>query len=145
MTNTESLASLTALISAIATTIVQALSGVNLGESMYAGLTIGFSSFAVVTGAIVVARSVQNANLRGFTFRRGNLWTFAAILTIASTGLSFYHSWLMIYWAFSDLTGLDGPEVKAAFRNWHILASIMFSIFHLFLYRIMKELHEPDA
>lgn len=144
MTGGEILAYIIAMVSAIATVIVQAMSGVNLGESIYDGLTVGLSALSVVTGAIVVARSVQDAAVRGTDLAAGSLWTFAAMIAILTTGLSLYHSWLMLYWAFEDLNGFAGPEVEAAFRNWHILAAFSFSILHLFLYRVMKVLAHPE-
>lgn len=145
MTGAEVFAYVVALISALATAIVQAFSGVDLGEAVYDGLTVGFSSLSVVTGAVVVARSVQDLKVRGKDLAHGNLWTLAAFLALSTTGLSFYHSWLMLYWAFEDLHAFAGPEVEAAFRNWHVMASATFSLLHLFLYRVMKGLKHPDS
>jgi len=145
MTGSELLAYIIAVLSALATVFVQAFSGVDLGESIYDGLTVGLSSLSVVTGAIVVARSVQARAVKSTRLMHGDLWTFAAVLAILTTGLSFYHSWLMLYWAFENLTGFAGPEVEAAFRNWHILAAFSFSCLHLFLYRVMKVLKLPET
>lgn len=134
---------LLAVLAGLVTAAVQSLAGINLGEAVYDGATIGTSSLSVLTGLTIVSRAVGRIRLRRSCARNGDLWTWAAILAIGTTGLSAYHWMLMVYWGLAASPAFRADEVEAAFRNWHILFGITFSVLHLFLFRVMKVLPTP--
>lgn len=131
-----------AAILGFVTTVVRSLAGVDLGAAVYDGATIGASSLSVLTGLAVVSKSVGQVKIKRAAFQRGNLWTWAACLALATTGFSLYHWFLMVFWAMVP-SPFHFSEVEAAFRNWHIMFGLIFAGLHLFLYRVMKELPTP--
>lgn len=134
---------LLATIAGVVTATVRWFAGVDLGEAVYDGLTIGASSLSILTGLTVVARSVGSVRLRRRHMKDGDLWTWAALLALATTGFSVYHWLLMVFWALAANEGFRSDDVEAAFRNWHILFGLLFSVLHLFLHRVMKVMPTP--
>lgn len=132
-----------AALAGFVTAVVRALSGVDLGEAIYDGATIGASSLSVLTGLTVVSKAVGQVQIKRAAVQRGDLWTWAACLALATTGFSLYHWFLMVFWAIASTQPFMASEVEAAFRNWHILFGILFAVLHLFLYRVLKEVPPP--
>ena len=132
-----------AALSGLVTAVVRAMAGVDLGEALYDGATIGASSMSILTGLTVVSRAVGSVRIKRVHLKRGDLWTWAAWLAVATTGFSLYHWFLMVFWALDSSDSFRSADVEAAFRNWHVLFGIIFSVLHLFLYRVMKEVPPP--
>lgn len=143
MNLTETPAMLIALVAGFVTGLVQTLSGIDLGDAIYNAVTVSISCLSVLSGAVLIARSVGDVTMRRKSLLGGDLWTSAASLAVFTTGLSAYHFILMLYWAVSSAEGFRTEDVEAAFRNWHILAALGFTLLHLFLFHVMKVLPTP--
>ena len=135
---------LSALASVIAAG-VQILGGVNLGTAVYDSLSVGVAVMSVGTGITVVTRAIGLRHLSRQRMTHGGIWDWAALFTIWTTGLSFYHVILMAHKAafglelFASSTNADLVAANAALLNFHILVGLTFAILHILLHAVLKD------